>query len=123
MTQNISWIIFVIGGIALLVTTWLHRPKRVKWILLSQTFSSIFCILCGILNYTTLISQHFVPRTILLLKHFEILCGGIAIGSMLTLAISGALWRDQRSEALGSQEPQSPTNTVPDAQPTSTTPK
>ena len=92
ISEIVSAIVKIIGGLALGIGPRLKNYERPQWVLTALLITGLSAFISGLLFF---VRFGFAPSldsgTLYKIKHFKSLFGGIGLGSLLVLFISGEL--------------------------------
>ena len=82
----------IIGGLALAIGPRLKNYSRPKWVLTALLITGLSAMLGGLLFFIRFFfASSLDARTLYQIRHFRSFFGGVGLGTLLTLYISGEL--------------------------------
>ncbi|MBI5075847.1 MAG: hypothetical protein HZB62_11875 [Nitrospirae bacterium] len=90
--EIVSAIIKIIGGLALAIVPRLKNYERPRWVLTALFITGLSAIIGGLLFFVRLgFGSSLDTGTLYKISHFKTFFGGVGLGALLTLFISGEL--------------------------------
>ncbi len=92
ISEIVTAILEIMGGLALAIGTRLKNYGRPQWVLTALLITSLSAIIGGLLFFVRFgFSSSLDAGTLIKIKHFRPFFGGVGLGTLLTLFISGEL--------------------------------
>jgi hypothetical protein len=99
----VSAIVKIVGGLALAIGPRLKNYERPQWVLTALLITGLSAIISGMLFFVRFsFGSSLDTGTLFKISHFKSLFGGVGLGTLLTLFISGELsprkWKLKRDK-------------------------
>ena len=92
ISEVVSAILEIMGGLALVIAPRLKNYRRPQWVLTALLISGLSAFICGLLFFVRFdFGSSLDARTLYKIRHFRPFFGGVGLGALLTLFISGEL--------------------------------
>lgn len=92
ISEIVSAIVKIIGGLALAVGPRLKKYEKPQWVFTALFVTGLSAVVSGLLFFVRFsFGASLDAETLFKIKHFKTFFGGVAAGILLTLFISGEL--------------------------------